>query len=505
MKDYLTESIGDLIKNRKDLTPGAKYAYKKQMISDLLVADSDTFSSVSLDAPNSLEYAPVDPNSIVVYKESTSTYYQRYDDWTCDPAAGTITFLSTGDIEAGFNIVVEYKYYKATVSISANEILTLIKTVDGTGSGLDADTVDGMEASEFAAATHAETHENGGADEIDVGGLSGELADDQPPKAHDLAGSKHNQCTLAELNAKISDATLDDDGDERTDGDAIHDNVAAEINAIAEKASPVSGDLLIIEDSESSNAKKKVQIGNLPGGAGSDNDITPEPGSDNGYEGFYGTMTAGETLAAGDLCYLSNDGKFYQTAADDEETLGGLLAICTEALDEDDTGVFVLHGFFRHDAWSWNVGATLYMSDTDGEFSETAGSTSRIMGTAYSDDCIYFNPDNYLFTAPAAGRVYGFFGGGSSSNIIDYINITTTSGNAADKGDRTVSKSEVAGCAGDSYGFFGGGISFTNVVDYIDITTTSGNATDTGDLTVSRGLHGAVNGATYGFFGGGHT
>ena len=47
---------------------------------------------------------------------------------------------------------------------------------------------------------------------------------------------------------------------------AIHDDAAGEIAAITEKASPVSGDLLLIEDSAASNAKKRVQIGNLPGG-----------------------------------------------------------------------------------------------------------------------------------------------------------------------------------------------------------------------------------------------
>ena len=31
---------------------------------------------------------------------------------------------------------------------------------------------------------HSVRHENGGADEINVAGLSGELADNQPPKAH---------------------------------------------------------------------------------------------------------------------------------------------------------------------------------------------------------------------------------------------------------------------------------------------------------------------------------
>jgi hypothetical protein len=54
------------------------------------------------------------------------------------------------------------------------------------------------------------------------------------------------------------------------DTDAIHDNVAGEIAAISAKASPVGADVLLIEDSEDSNNKKKVTITNLPGGADAD-------------------------------------------------------------------------------------------------------------------------------------------------------------------------------------------------------------------------------------------
>ena len=53
-----------------------------------------------------------------------------------------------------------------------------------------------------------------------------------------------------------------------SDAAAIHDNVAAEIAAITEKLTPIAADLLLIEDSAAANAKKKVQVGNLPGGAG---------------------------------------------------------------------------------------------------------------------------------------------------------------------------------------------------------------------------------------------
>lgn len=48
-----------------------------------------------------------------------------------------------------------------------------------------------------------------------------------------------------------------------TDNDAIHDNVAGEISAVTEKTAIVSADLVLIEDSEASNAKKRAQVGSL--------------------------------------------------------------------------------------------------------------------------------------------------------------------------------------------------------------------------------------------------
>ena len=51
------------------------------------------------------------------------------------------------------------------------------------------------------------------------------------------------------------------------DATAIHDNLSSEISDITEKTTPVSADLIIIEDSAASNAKKRVQIGNLPAAA----------------------------------------------------------------------------------------------------------------------------------------------------------------------------------------------------------------------------------------------
>lgn len=52
------------------------------------------------------------------------------------------------------------------------------------------------------------------------------------------------------------------------DTDAIHDNLAGEIILITAKDVPSNFDLLLIEDASDSNNKKRVEIGNLPGGQG---------------------------------------------------------------------------------------------------------------------------------------------------------------------------------------------------------------------------------------------
>ena len=149
-KDYISEAIVTLIdKKVSRLSQEAKYAYKSKLLEDMLIADSDTFISVTLDIDNALQYAPVDPNSIVVYKQGSSTYYQRYIDWISSGPEGTIKFLSAGSIEAGSGIVVEYKYYKAIGFMAAADILAALLSVDGPGSGLDSDLLDGVQGSGY--------------------------------------------------------------------------------------------------------------------------------------------------------------------------------------------------------------------------------------------------------------------------------------------------------------------------------------------------------------------
>jgi len=53
-----------------------------------------------------------------------------------------------------------------------------------------------------------------------------------------------------------------------TDADAIHNNVSGEIVGITQKVSPDDSDFLIIEDSSDGYSKRRLAIGNLPGGSG---------------------------------------------------------------------------------------------------------------------------------------------------------------------------------------------------------------------------------------------
>lgn len=68
-------------------------------------------------------------------------------------------------------------------------------------------------------------------------------------------------------------------GGDGTDDNAIHDNVSGEISSIAEKATPVDGDIVVIEDSEASFAKKKVNVSNFLGGGGGWEQVINESGT----------------------------------------------------------------------------------------------------------------------------------------------------------------------------------------------------------------------------------
>lgn len=82
---------------------------------------------------------------------------------------------------------------------------------NGGGDELDVGGLSGVLSDAQIAATHAGSHQNGGGDQLNVGGLSGVLADAQTATAHAIGGSAHSASTLSELNNKISGANVDDE------------------------------------------------------------------------------------------------------------------------------------------------------------------------------------------------------------------------------------------------------------------------------------------------------
>lgn len=91
------------------------------------------------------------------------------------------------------------------------------------------------------------------------------------------------------------------------------------------------------------------------------------------------------------------------------------------------------------------------------------------------------------FQAGFGSATRGVFAVGDGVNTIQYVTIATT-GNALDFGDATiVFDNGSGGCSNATTGLFGGGFSgtFLNVINSVTIATT-GNASDFGDLTIAR-------------------
>jgi len=88
--------------------------------------------------------------------------------------------------------------------------------------------------------------------------------------------------------------------DNRTDSNAIHKATSGEIAGMTEKGTPVGADLIVIEDSAASNAKKKVQISNLPSSSSDTNAIHKNAANE------ISTITEKTTMADADLFILED-------------------------------------------------------------------------------------------------------------------------------------------------------------------------------------------------------
>ncbi len=111
-------------------------------------------------------------------------------------------------------------------------------------------------------------------------------------------------------------------------------------------------------------------------------------------------------------------------------------------------------------------------------------------------------------TLSCSSRVRALFAGGmgpnasaADTNIIDFFTISST-GNAADFGDRTITARDSDGFSNQTRGCFAGANGGSDVIDFVTIAQT-GNAVDFGNLSTGRSGVGAFASSTKGIISGG--
>lgn len=106
-------------------------------------------------------------------------------------------------------------------------------------------------------------------------------------------------------------------------------------------------------------------------------------------------LTAGELLAAGDLCVLNSSGVMVKADASTEATAKSLLGIATTAIVSGSTGKVLIKGIYS--TTGLTTGDLLFVDTIAGDWTNSSpGSTGeivRIIGYALSTTQLFFEPD----------------------------------------------------------------------------------------------------------------
>ena len=113
-------------------------------------------------------------------------------------------------------------------------------------------------------------------------------------------------------------------------------------------------------------------------------------------------VTAGSTIAVGEVCFLASDGKWYKVDGILDGTDTGfskMLGICLVAADDTEASEMLLYGSITNASFpTLTVGSAVYLADTAGTVvvaqPSTANFAIRIVGFATATDTLFFNPSN---------------------------------------------------------------------------------------------------------------
>ena len=119
-------------------------------------------------------------------------------------------------------------------------------------------------------------------------------------------------------------------------------------------------------------------------------------GTDHTTTGMTAQMLAGGAIGAFDLVCIHTTTQEIVVADASAYATARVIGIAPVAISDTATGTVLLHGFIRDDTWNWTTGATLYLSETAGDLTATAPTTSGAfvvaIGVALEPDVVYINP-----------------------------------------------------------------------------------------------------------------
>lgn len=106
------------------------------------------------------------------------------------------------------------------------------------------------------------------------------------------------------------------------------------------------------------------------------------------------TLTAGESVVAGDICYLKSDGKYWKAKGNSEATTAGLIRMSLASISANATGSFLKRGTWT--TTGLTAGATYFISTSTAGAKTTTTPTSgnfiRVIGVAQSSTVFEFDP-----------------------------------------------------------------------------------------------------------------
>lgn len=106
---------------------------------------------------------------------------------------------------------------------------------------------------------------------------------------------------------------------------------------------------------------------------------------------------AGETLAAGDICYLANDGKYYKATATLLSKSTTELKLALNSATVGNTLSMLVYGYYDYGSAVLIAGTKYYLSTISGGVTTTLYTGTnyviRYIGTAFSTQILLFNPD----------------------------------------------------------------------------------------------------------------